>query len=96
MIKGVGWSIGNGKDVQVWKDNWIPSYSHFKQVNDFLKDDLSSWDPIKLSRYLAPIDIERIEHIKVGGPSTSDRICWMLNKKSVFSIRSVYCSQNLK
>lgn len=57
---------------------------------DLLNNDLSDWDPIKLSRYLAPIDIASIEHIKVSGPSYSYRVCGMPDKKGVFLVKSAY------
>lgn len=33
MVKqGIRWRIGNGVDVSIWKDNWIPRYSAFKPI----------------------------------------------------------------
>ena len=31
--KGLCWRVGNGKKIQVWEDNWVPSSSTHKVIS---------------------------------------------------------------
>lgn len=54
--KGSRWCIGNGREVRVWEDRWIPSQNTFKVVSprpqdsdidvvvDLLNKESGSWD----------------------------------------------------
>lgn len=32
MAKGLCWRVGNGRDIDIWKDPWVPSIEGFKLV----------------------------------------------------------------
>lgn len=31
--KGLYWHVGNGRNIRVWEDNWVPNYSTHKVIS---------------------------------------------------------------
>lgn len=60
------------------------------KFEDLISSDQVDWNQGKLMRFLAPIDVEIIQRVKIQGLDRVDRMYWMLDKLGRFSIKSVY------
>lgn len=75
LNKGIRWRIGNGKNVLVYKDSWLPRLDTFKPISlrTLLEDtavaDLmnieNQWDEDKLNQHFVYEDIEMILKIPI-------------------------------
>ena len=70
--KGLCWQVGNGRKIQVWEDNWVPSSSMHKVISprgmlpldsklcDFINVENKCWDLNLLNRTFLPFEAEII------------------------------------
>ncbi|PNT67131.1 hypothetical protein BRADI_3g21421v3 [Brachypodium distachyon] len=101
LIKeGVIWRIGNGQNVRIWRDPWIPrNYSRrpisprrncrLRWVSELLTPD-GKWNMERLNNFFLPIDIECIVRIKPSIRNEQDFLAWHPDKRGQFSMRSAY------
>jgi hypothetical protein len=100
LKKGIIWRVGNGADIRVWRDPWIPRESgrlprsvqgrcRFRWVSDFLQAD-GTWNIQRLSQYFGDEDMEHILQIKPSTRNEKDFVAWFLDKRGLFSVRSAY------
>ncbi|GKV17774.1 hypothetical protein SLEP1_g28235 [Rubroshorea leprosula] len=93
---GVRWNMGNGQDVLIFQDKWIPgfkvvsppgTYSLFSHVCELL-DDYGEWDITKLNACFSSEECQEILKIPIG--AGFDSLVWHLDKYGRFSIKSAY------
>jgi len=59
LLKGLGWTIGNGERVRIWKDKWVLNYGNFfigwppvgeedKKVKDLMNDGEAGWNEARV------------------------------------------------
>jgi hypothetical protein len=74
LKKGVIWRVGNGANIHVWRDPWIPRDAmhtpktpqgrcRFRWVADFLQTD-GSWNLARLQQYFIQEDVDEICKLK--------------------------------
>jgi hypothetical protein len=101
LKEGIIWRIGDGQNIGVWTDNWIPrsSYkrplghrpgSQLEKVSELLREDGAGGDEDKLNEHLFEADVEEIKKISVGRAGTDDYLAWNYTKNGVFSVKSAY------
>jgi ribonuclease HI len=101
LKKGILWRVGNGSQIRIWRDPWIPrahSYrvtSHkgrcrLKWVSELLNSQGYGWDHDKLVRIFNQADAEMIAKINIPPRMTEDVLAWPLEKSGLFSVRSAY------
>jgi hypothetical protein len=84
LKKGAIWRIGNGANVRIWRDPWIPrNYQltpispkgrcRLKWVSELLNTD-GTWNMQLLEQWFYPIDIEKIIQIKTSTRNADDFI----------------------
>ncbi|KAK1644352.1 hypothetical protein QYE76_062157 [Lolium multiflorum] len=77
LKKGAIWRVGNGANIRVWRDPWIPRDSgryprsaqgrcRFRWVSDFLLPD-GQWNEQRLMQYFSQDDVADILKIKSQG-----------------------------
>jgi hypothetical protein len=100
LKKGVIWRVGNGANIRVWRDPWIPRDAsrktispklrcRFKWVADFLLAD-GTWDVQRVQQYFLPTEADEILKIKTSARNENDFIAWYPEKNGLFSVRSGY------
>ena len=82
LSKGLKWVVGDGKQIRVFKDRWIPRPSTFRtitpdpgtdlRVADLLSRNHCWWDVDKLDRFLLPGDKEMMLSIPVSWQGGED------------------------
>ncbi|GMY29656.1 uncharacterized mitochondrial protein AtMg00310-like [Fagus crenata] len=98
---GYCWKVGNGRQISIWEDKWIPSPSTYKisslrlqnegsfYVNDLIDPQTKSWKDL-ISQSFRLEDAALILKIPLPNEGTSDSIFWVGNSSGVFSISSAY------
>ncbi|KAM5582252.1 hypothetical protein ABKV19_002583, partial [Rosa sericea] len=102
LKKGLRFQVGNGSNISVWSDPWMPLPFSFKpftrppdglenlQVADLIDSDLHEWDFAVLQELFSPSEIEIIGRIPLSMSGPEDRLTWYYDKKGCYSVRSGY------
>jgi ribonuclease HI len=101
LSEGLIWRVGNGRNILVCDDNWIPrpSIQHplgflpeatAERVEDLLLPDGRGWNEQKLRATFYEADVSDILKIHVRRAGTEDYIAWNYTKNGIFSVRSAY------
>jgi hypothetical protein len=75
--KGCVWRVGNGANINIWSDPWIPSSTDRKvissrgeavytRVEDLINPVTEQWDEELLRSILNPVDVNRILEIPLN------------------------------
>ncbi|XP_062014109.1 uncharacterized protein LOC133730559 [Rosa rugosa] len=79
LIEGAPWQIGNGNNVLMLRDSWIPNtITHKPQLLGPVQDNL------------AKVNAEAILAIPLSARSPDDRLTWHLGKQGMFTVKSAY------
>jgi len=96
------WRIGNGEQVRIWGDKWIPSSSdhhiHSSAQNlpsgasvAALMDPATGWWNYELiNATFTPMDTSKICSVVPSPLSQEDKLIWTGSKKGCFTVRSAY------
>ncbi|KAH6795437.1 hypothetical protein C2S51_036423 [Perilla frutescens var. frutescens] len=96
------WRVGNGNQIKVWGDKWIPnllsgiipsdsaSVNRSMKVADLIKESDGVWDINKLDSLFS--DEISILILKIHLPfyRENDRCFWKYNKNGIYSVKSGY------
>jgi hypothetical protein len=85
LKQGVIWRIGNGSQVRIWRDPWIPrgvsqrvvtkqGRSRLRWVSDLLDASGRNWDYDRLVQTFCPDDYQVIACIKLPSRPSEDFI----------------------
>lgn len=99
---GLGWRVGNGRMIQIWKDKWIPSAGWFKpfinkeeEWSDHMLSQLldslnSTWKTNPVEQIFHPVDVTRITNIAIQQCHLDDQRIRFPTRNRVFSFQSSY------
>lgn len=101
--QGYIWRVGDGTQIKIWEDNWIPGSHNMKiQTNrgnnlvatvDELIDPINfTWGGDLLKTIFWPIDVCRIMQIPIRA-GRDDLVAWQYNRSGTFSVKSAYHCQ---
>lgn len=87
LKKGIIWRIGNGSQVRIWRDPWIPrDYSlkvttrrgrcRMKWVSELLDISGQHWDYDRLIDIFNPADVDATAKIKLPARLSEDFVAW--------------------
>ena len=100
--QGVCWRVGNGKDIRIWGDKWLPRGSSFEvisprlflhqdtRVSELIHTERKSWKEEVIRQLFLPVDAETILGIPLSIRLPGDRIIWAETNNGYFTIRSAY------
>ena len=83
--KGFCWRVGNGRQIRVWEDSWVPTSSTHKviaprgmlpldsRVCDFIAVNNKCWEWNLLNRTFLPFEVEAITGIPLSVRMPDDR-----------------------
>lgn len=102
LQEGLLWRIGDGTQVKIWRDRWIPSTNshiiqspshvlrHDAKVCEIIDADTKWWN-IPLIEQIFPVEIvEQICSIPISPLEMQDRLVWAGTSTRHFSVRSTY------
>ncbi|VAH99193.1 unnamed protein product [Triticum turgidum subsp. durum] len=98
---GLVWRIGNGRKVNIQRDNWIlrdeglkPATfirrSRLRWVNQLMQPDGSGWNKELIHQVFYPFDAEAICSIKLPAFDAEDTLAWHYEKSGNFTVGSAY------
>ncbi|CAL1412090.1 unnamed protein product [Linum trigynum] len=102
MKEGLRWRVGNGEQVRVWWDKWIPSSPNFQvespvanlglqaKVAELIDHNTRSWKSNVLQANFNPQDRRRINQIPIPRVQESDVRVWGWDKLGNYSVKSGY------
>ena len=99
--RGHIWRVGDGTQINIWDDPWIPSSptrkimtrrgnTVYTKVSELFDPITDSWDEELLRRIFWSTDVERILHIPLARTMMGDFMSWHFTKTGTFSVRSCY------
>ncbi|XP_023911364.1 uncharacterized protein LOC112022977 [Quercus suber] len=100
--QGVRWRVGNGKDIRIWGDKWLPRGPSYEvisprlflhqdtRVSELIHMERKSWKEEVIRQLFLPVDAETIlgTPLSIGLPG--DRIIWAETNNGCFTVRSAY------
>jgi hypothetical protein len=100
LKKGLVWRVGNGSQIRIWRDPWLPGPSSYmlvsaqgncrlRRVSDLLLDN-GEWNQVLLQKHLSIMDIEEIMKIKVSSREHDNFLAWAPDRHGIFSVKSAY------
>ncbi|XP_058734240.1 uncharacterized protein LOC131605971 [Vicia villosa] len=102
VLKGSRWRIGNGEQMKIWSDNWIPSLPGFKPLNpivpivpgalasSLIDGDLGCWKLHTLKESFGDGDVSHIASIPLSKELLDDKLIWNAEKNREFSAKTSY------
>ncbi|XP_062021223.1 uncharacterized protein LOC133737733 [Rosa rugosa] len=107
LRKGVRWRIGDGKEVRVFIDPWVPGLPSFRpilrqgaplflRVSDLLHNN-GGWNMEALNYWFTDDECEAISSITVGATRRPDVYMWNYCKNGRYTVKSGYwlaCEEN--
>lgn len=102
MIReGIEWRVGNGENINIWKDLWLPGTSDgyvLSNVHPQLEDgkvaDLflmeGSCNNQVLNQFFSSAEAKIIESIPLSWRDIEDRLICRWNRDGTFNVKSIY------
>ena len=101
LKKGLIWRVGDGRKINIQRDQWIPRKeglkttnvihrSRLRWVNQLMRPDGSGWNTNLIHQLFYRFDAEAICSIKLPKSEVEDCLAWHYEKTGTFSVRSAY------
>ena len=102
LKKGARWRVGNGKDISIWSDAWLPFISTPRvsnpmgiefpemRVNSLINGQTRNWDVDLLQALFKPEEVQLIQGISLGDVSTRDRMIGPYIQSGTYTVKSGY------
>jgi hypothetical protein len=100
LKKGVIWRVGNGENIRIWEDPWLPCGITRKpitprrgiilsKVSDLIDPVNEDWDKELIQATFWPEDVPKIIAIPVH-LEMEDVLAWHYDSKGLFSVKTAY------
>lgn len=99
LKKGLGWIVGSGDKIRVWKDPWLSCEEPLRPVGppnmndaDLMVSDLlcpitNTWDTGKIKSLLPQYE-DRIHAIVTSSAPATDQLAWLLDKSGCYTTKT--------
>lgn len=100
--QGVRWRVGNGTDILIWGDKWLPWVSSYEVISPrlFLNQDTrvsklihierKCWKEEVICQIFLPVDVEAILGIPLSIRMPGDCLIWAKTNNGCFIVRNAY------
>ncbi|XP_041011395.1 uncharacterized protein LOC121255185 [Juglans microcarpa x Juglans regia] len=102
LYEGLLWKIGNGNQVKIWSDRWLPIPMSYKtqclpkvlntkaSISSLIDQDTHSWNlPLVQSVFILE-EAVIISIIHISPCKSDDKLVWRCTKNGIFSVKSAY------
>jgi hypothetical protein len=102
LKKGGLWTVGNGADINIWSDNWLPEQAGHKVwskknsnspqvcVKDLILPISKSWNTRLINQLFYPFETNQILNIPIIDPDSQDEFSWPKTNNGVYTVKSGY------
>uniref|UniRef100_A0A2N9FNQ8 Reverse transcriptase domain-containing protein n=1 Tax=Fagus sylvatica TaxID=28930 RepID=A0A2N9FNQ8_FAGSY len=97
LVDGIWWSLGSGKEVNIWNDEWgvsdlqkRPQAREVKWVAELIDTNRGAWDLSVLQEVFDPDTALRIQQMPLPNPTVNDSVLWKASTNGVFTVKSAY------
>ena len=91
LKRGYIWRVGNGQNINIWEDAWIPNCATRKvvtpkggqlltKVGDLIDPASNTWDEDLITQTMWPIDVQRILSIPISRHDMPDLLLEIIRK----------------
>jgi hypothetical protein len=99
---GSRWSIGNGQQVRIWRDSWLPNQAGFKVcspvkvlapdacVSQLINISTRSWNYRLIRDIFSDFEAQQIINLPLSWRLPNDRRIWHWERDGNFSVRSTH------
>jgi hypothetical protein len=99
LKEGMAWRVGNGMNIKIWVDKWLPSSTtHTIQspvrilnseakVWELIDQDTNLWNIPLIKDIFMKVEAEMICGFAISPRTQQDRAVWAGNKNRLFSVR---------
>jgi hypothetical protein len=96
------WRVGNGEDIRVWGDCWLPKPSTFSvqsprtrlehdaKVCDLMDEAMGGWKKVMISEIFSVEEAAVIQAIPLSPLRPKDKLIWRCTANGEFSVRNAY------
>ena len=100
--RGTRWRVGNGRQIHIWEDKWLPTPSTYKVIspahpfNDFpmvsalIDIEKRSWKADLVRSMFLPFEANTIINMPLSHNLPEDKIIWVGNRRGDFTVKSAY------
>ena len=100
--KGARWQVGNGQDIRIWEDKWLPGLSTHKVVSPpsilppnamvdiLINAEDGTWNTVLLQQLFLPHEVNIILGTALNTNLQRDKLVWVPMKNGLFSVKSAY------
>ena len=99
--RGYIWRVGNGDNIKIWDDPWIPAspsrkivsprgMAAYTRVSELISPITGQWDATKLNETFNVVDVTRILQIPINNQGFEDFIAWHFTPSGRYTVRSGY------
>ncbi|XP_042969022.1 uncharacterized protein LOC122301695 [Carya illinoinensis] len=102
LMEGMLWRVGDGTQIKVWKDKWLPSPSTFKvqspvrilnaeaTVAELINPDIRKWNLNLIHAIFSKPEAKVISKMTISQCGSQDVQTWRCSENGKFTIRSAY------
>lgn len=102
------WRVGNGENIHILADKWIPRPSTYmvqtppislvlgSRVADLLDMEKHEWKADVIEAVFTPEDAKLICSLPLSIRGAKDKLIWVKSSKGIFTIKSAYFITELK
>jgi hypothetical protein len=95
--RGYIWRVGNGENINIYSDPWIPSSidrkilsprgdGTFSKVADLIDPSTGTWNIARLSDLFLVVDVNRILEIPLNNQGFDDFIAWNYTNHGQYTV----------
>ena len=100
--KGIQWQVGNGDNIRIWMDKWIPTPSTYKVISppvglpleawvcELIDPNSGTWRTELVQRIFLPHEADEICNIALSSKLPEDKQVWAQTNNGRFTMRSAY------
>ena len=100
--QGMRWQVGNGTNIRVWGDKWLPnSSSHMVisprvnvspdfRVSELIDSNNACWNSGLIEQLLLPCEVDTVKCIPLSTRLLADKLIWAETNNGLFTVKSAY------
>ena len=102
IIEGMLWRVGNGENIKVWQDRWLPQGSTYSVISprmflsvdtmvaDLIDSSTARWKNEVIDSLFIDYEADLIKSISLSAALPPDKLVWAETNNGKFTVGSAY------